>query len=96
MCHRAVRGHIGHKDFFAGTQYLGALAHKRYAAEYDDIGGTLLCDLGEIEGIADVVSDLLNVVRSIVMGKNNCVLCLFYLFDLIFPIYLSLRAASVS
>ena len=78
---RAAGFGVGHEHFFVGAEHLYGLAHEMYSAHHHDvgIGAAFGCLLGEREGIAYVVGDILYRSVDIIVRKDNGVLILFQL-----------------
>ena len=65
---------VGKDDCFVGIEDLGGLGHEVNSAEGDDVGIGFAGLVGEAQGVAHVVGDVLDGADLVVVGENDGVL----------------------
>lgn len=68
---------VGEEDAFVGVEDFGGFGHEMDATEDDDVGGSTGGLLGEAEGIADEIGDILDFWDLVIMGEDDGVEALF-------------------
>ena len=68
---RAPGGDVRNQDRAVGAEDLGGLRHEVDAAHDDDVGVGLRRRLGEAEGVANEIRDVLNRGHLVVVGQND-------------------------
>jgi hypothetical protein len=62
---------VGQDDDLTGIDDLGGFRHEMDAAEGDDIGVGLFGFVGQAEGVADEISDFLDVAGLVIVGQDE-------------------------
>ena len=65
--HGAVRARLGQQHGLGGVEQLGALAHKLHAAQHDGLLRQALGELCQVEAIADVIGNGLDLGRHVIV-----------------------------
>jgi len=71
MSHGAVRARLGQQHGLGGVEQLGALAHKLHAAQNDSLLRQALGKLSQVEAVADVIGNGLDLGRHIVVRQDH-------------------------
>ena len=69
--HGAVRARLGQQHGLGGVEQLGALAHKLHAAQHDGLLRQALGELCQVEAVADVIGNGLDLGRHIVVRQDH-------------------------
>ena len=71
--HGTVRARLGQQHGLGGVEQLGALAHKLYAAQHDRLLRQALGEFCQVEAVADVIGNGLDLGRHIIVRQDHCV-----------------------
>ena len=69
--HGAVRTRLGQQHGLGGVEQLGALAHKLHAAQHDGPLRQALGELCQVEAIADVIGQSLDLGRHVIVCQDH-------------------------
>ena len=68
--HGAVRARLGQQHGLGGVEQLGTLAHKLHAAQHDSLLRQALGEFCQVETVADVIGNGLDLGRHIVVRQD--------------------------
>ena len=69
--HGAVRARLGQQHGLSGVEQFGALAHKLHAAQHDSLLRQALGELCQVEAVADVIGNGLDLRRHIIVRQDH-------------------------
>ena len=69
--HGAVRARLGQQHGLGGIEQLGALAHKLHAAQHDGLLRQALSEFCQVEAVADVIGNGLDLGRHIIVCQDH-------------------------
>ena len=71
VSHGTVRARLGQQHGLGGVEQLGALAHKLHAAQHDGLLRQALGELCQVEAVADVIGNGLDLGRHVIVCQDH-------------------------
>ena len=71
VSHGAIRARLGQQHGLGGVEQLGTLAHKLHAAQHDGLLRQALGKLCQVEAVADVIGNSLDLGRHVIVCQDH-------------------------